>query len=348
MRHITEPMTVEEIQVARIYHEAQELYQHALTMAQDNVPKILNKYAEAYDHLLVLPVEEWRDDYFMLAMSICNHGLILVSDVATPNTLGLAKNMRRLYKRRPDITDLDYRLAAAKAIITPCHHDLFTREAAREKLPDIFSEIYQDSIKILDAIHNDIENIRPSAHHTRHTDLVLCCRMMGYACLHLADDEKALHYYSKSIAQWAHAPEKNKSYFHFLTALYSELANHFSYDVEYQAIFSFAARLFDGTEPNETDVSFKDLSAIYQQIKNNGSGVHAGKLLAWHQLLDLIQERLEGGAFTVGEDGKYLAALAKCRFRREMEKPYYRQRFAEIRLTFHKHHADFQACLASR
>ena len=348
MRHSTEPMTRQEIQVARIYHEAQELSQQALTMPQDKMPKVMHKYADAYDHLLILPVEEWRDDYFMLAMSLCNHSLILVSEEDVPKTLELAKNMRRLYKRRPDITDLNYRLAAAKAMITHCHHDLFSREAAREKLPDIFSETYQVSINILDTIANDIKNIRQAAHHTRHTDLVVCYRMIGFASLHLADDEKALTYYSKSIAQWAHAPEKNKSYFHFLAQLYSELANHFSYDVEYKAIFSFAARLFDGTEPNETDVSFKDLSAIYQQMKNNGMIGNADKLSVWHQLLELIQERLEAGAFTVGEDGKYLAAFAKCRFRKEMEKPYYQQRFADIRLTFHNHHADFQACLASR
>jgi hypothetical protein len=278
LRHSTEAMTVQEIQVAAIYHEAQELYQQALTMAQDNVPKVLNKYADAYDHLLVIPYEEWRNDYFMLAMSIHNHGLILETYHASLKSLELAKNMRKLYRRRPDITDIDYRLAAAKAIITHCHHDLSTRDEAREKLPDIFPETYQVSIDILDAIANDIKNIRPSWHDARHTDLVKCCRMIGYACLQLADDEKALTYYLKSIAQWAHSPEKDKNYFHFLTKLYSELANHFSYDAEYKAIFSFAARLFDGTEPNETDVSFKDLSAIHQQIKHNFS---SGKIRSW-------------------------------------------------------------------
>ncbi len=241
-----------------------------------------------------------------------------------------AKRAWNIYATSPDIKAYDFCLTAIRASLMMEGHFWYDvvvdNDPKPTRMPDYLEKMATMLRELL--VATTAETVLETTKNARIYLVSRCYLMMAAGYLRLADINTAKDYCVYAALHAMRATEKNGDYFDILFVAFNHLHQHANFHEEY-AIVSFARRVL--CMPALYNPTFLDLSAQFQAVCSGSEVTHPGGLVLWKLLCDVIQERLDAGAFTKGRDGQYGALFPDSDFKIAMEHPYYRERFEHMR-----------------
>ena len=323
--------------------------------AQTYYVEAYTKYHEAIDLMSqVRLVEREREDLiymmrvFSRALDLVEDGLLTYEPIpgdtrgdhqarvvrATTEKIKLiSSKVLELYEAAPAITDIDYKIMAARALLASNGCRWFDRVSTNavvpDQLPEHFDKVEALLVQVcreLDEIGNDDGNF-----DERLLEVMRCYAMMGNGYLRLADVKQAVHYYMHGVEKSLAMIVKGDVYFDFLSVVFHQLHTQLIAD-ECYAVVSFARRLFDNTGAYQVD--FAEFAVHMLEAENQLCMASPMKKMLLRSFLAVIRERVDAGAFGQEAGQSVLPVFPNNNFREAMRQPYYQQRFKKICYAF--------------